>query len=85
MEDESGQDEKVLAVPTSSITKRYENVESYKDLPESFMNQLTHFFEHYKDLEKGKWVKVTGWEGVDTAKKVITSSITNANTEKKAS
>lgn len=79
MEDESGKDEKILAVPTSSITKRYKDISSYKDLPETLIGQIKHFFEHYKDLEEGKWVKVTGWEGLESAKEIIQSSIKNAN------
>ena len=82
MEDESGIDEKILAVPTSSIDKKYKDVASYKDLPVTLINQIKHFFEHYKDLEEGKWVKVTGWEDIDSAKKIIESSIKNAQEEK---
>lgn len=67
MEDESGVDEKILAVPTSKIEPFYANVNSYKDLPESFTDKISHFFEHYKDLEKGKWVKVLGWGDADKA------------------
>ncbi|MCD6034597.1 MAG: inorganic diphosphatase [Rickettsiales bacterium] len=78
MEDESGQDEKILAVPVQKLTKLYDNVNSYTDLPESLRAQITHFFEHYKDLEKGKWVKVTGWEGAEKAKSLILEAIENA-------
>lgn len=78
MSDEKGNDEKILAVPSSKLTKRYENVKSYKDLPEIIIKQVEHFFEHYKDLEPGKWVKVTGWQDVDVAEKLILEAIERA-------
>ena len=71
MEDESGQDEKIIAVPVTKLHPYYSNVKTYKDLPEIVGEQLVHFFEHYKDLEKGKWVKVSGWVGPDEAKDLI--------------
>lgn len=79
MEDESGQDEKILAVPTSKLDPFYDNVKDYNDLPEVLINQIKHFFEHYKDLEKGKWVKVVGWEGREKAEELISTAINNAN------
>jgi inorganic pyrophosphatase len=75
MTDESGVDAKLLAVPINKLTKIYESVESYKDLPEYLLNSIKHFFEHYKDLETGKWVKVDGWEGPDAALAEIVASI----------
>jgi len=75
MEDESGGDEKILAVPSTKLTRRYENVKEYSDLPEITLQQVQHFFERYKDLEPNKWVKVTGWGGVDQARKMIMESI----------
>ncbi|MEP3045503.1 MAG: inorganic diphosphatase [Roseibium sp.] len=78
MEDESGQDEKILAVPTHKLTKRYDNVHDVTDLPEITISQVKHFFEHYKDLEPGKWVKVTGVEGAEAAKRMIMESIERA-------
>lgn len=75
MTDESGIDAKLLAVPTNKLTRMYEAVTSYKDLPAYLLDSLEHFFSHYKDLEAGKWVKVDGWEDADTAKKEIISSI----------
>jgi len=75
MSDESGQDSKLLAVPVTKTTPLYEKVQSYKDLPEILINQIGHFFEHYKDLEPGKWVKVEGWQDAETAKKEILESI----------
>ncbi|USQ13470.1 inorganic diphosphatase [Legionella lytica] len=75
MTDESGVDAKLLAVPINKLTKIYESVESYKDLPEYLLNSIKHFFEHYKDLEAGKWVKVDGWEGPEAALAEIVASI----------
>lgn len=77
MSDESGQDAKLLAVPVSKTTPLYDNVKSYKDLPEILIKQIAHFFEHYKDLEPGKWVKVEGWGDADEAKREILDSIEN--------
>lgn len=71
MEDESGMDEKVLAVPTTKLDPYFANINSYKDLPEVFINRIKHFFENYKALEKGKWVKVGGWEDEAAAKAII--------------
>ncbi len=65
MEDEKGQDEKILAVPVDKLNPFYHGIKSYKDLPEILCDQIGHFFEHYKDLEKGKWVKISKW--IDTA------------------
>ncbi len=75
MTDESGEDAKILAVPVSKTTKLYDNVTSYKDLPEIQIKQISHFFERYKDLEEGKWVKLDGWEDADAAKKEIVDAI----------
>ncbi|AZL16414.1 inorganic diphosphatase [Rickettsiales endosymbiont of Stachyamoeba lipophora] len=79
MEDESGIDEKILAVPVTKLDSYYENVKSYQDLPKIFLDQINHFFEHYKDLEKGKWVKITGWESAEHAKEIITKAVENNN------
>ena len=75
MEDESGVDEKILAVPTTKLDPFYANINSYLDLPESFIQRVSHFFEHYKDLEKGKWVKVLGWEDSKRAEELIREAI----------
>jgi len=75
MEDQAGGDEKIIAVPVPRLTKRYENVTDYKQLPEIALQQIQHFFEHYKDLEPGKWVKVIGWGDADEAKKMIVDAI----------
>lgn len=82
MEDEAGQDEKLIAVPSSKLTRRYENVVHYEDLPDITIQQIKHFFEHYKDLEPGKWVKITGFGGPDEAKRIIEESIERAKAAK---
>ncbi|PWW46437.1 inorganic diphosphatase [Melaminivora alkalimesophila] len=71
MEDEAGVDGKVLAVPTVKILKAYEHLKSVDDVNPALLKSITHFFEHYKDLEEGKWVKVLGWEGIEAAHKEI--------------
>jgi inorganic pyrophosphatase len=78
MQDEAGGDEKILAVPVPKLTKRYADVMNYTDLPEITTQQIRHFFEHYKDLEPGKWVKVLGWGDAAEAKKMIAEAITRA-------
>jgi inorganic pyrophosphatase len=75
MEDEAGQDEKILAVPIDKITQVHRNVQSYKDVPPIDLARITHFFEHYKDLEPNKWVKVLGWEDADVAQRLILEGI----------
>ena len=75
MEDDAGPDEKIIAVPTSKLTRRYENIRSYSDLPEITIQQIEHFFQHYKDLEPDKWVEITSVEQVDVAKKMIMEAI----------
>ena len=75
MTDESGEDAKLVAVPVDKVTKLYQNVKTVHDLPELTLRQITHFFEHYKDLEEGKWVKVEGWEGPESARQEILDSV----------
>lgn len=75
MSDEAGGDEKILAVPTNKLTRRYENVKNYTDLPSITIEQIQHFFEHYKDLEDGKWVKVDGWGDAAEAQRLIQEAI----------
>ncbi len=75
MEDEAGQDEKILAVPHDSLFPYYKEVSSYRGLPEILLEQIAHFFAHYKDLEKEKWVKVAGWGEADEACKLIELAI----------
>ena len=78
MQDEAGVDEKIVAVPVSRLTRRYEKVQDYTQLPEITVKQIEHFFAHYKDLEDHKWVKVLGWGNVDEAKKLILEGIARA-------
>jgi len=78
MEDDGGGDEKILAVPVPKLTKRYENVHNYTDLPKITIEQVQHFFERYKDLEPGKWVKVKGWGDAAHAKRLIIEAIDRA-------
>ncbi len=78
MQDEAGIDEKVIAVPVSRLTRRYDQVGDYTQLPEITVKQIQHFFEHYKDLEPNKWVKLIGWGDVAEAKTVILESIARA-------
>jgi len=78
MEDEGGQDEKIIAVPVSKLTKLYDNVKSLDDLPENLIAQIKHFFEHYKDLEAGKWVKVVGFGDAKKAEEMIMEAVERA-------
>ncbi len=75
MTDESGVDAKLIAVPTTKLCRTYEKVQTLEDLPETLLESIAHFFTHYKDLEKGKWVKIDGWEGCDAAHQEILDSI----------
>ncbi|MCW2309900.1 inorganic diphosphatase [Rhodobium gokarnense] len=79
MEDESGHDEKVIAVPAHALTKRYDRIKSATDLPEITLHQIEHFFEHYKDLEPNKWVKIVGWEDAASAERLIMEAVDRAN------
>lgn len=78
MSDEAGQDEKVIAVPSTHLTRRYENIENVDDIPQITLDQIAHFFEHYKDLEEGKWVKVERWGDAAEAKEMILAAIARA-------
>jgi len=82
MEDNSGKDEKIIAVPSPKLTLRYEKVKDYTDLPEITVKQIEHFFEHYKDLEPGKWVKIYGWGDSKEAGELILEAIERAKKEK---
>ncbi|HQT79506.1 MAG TPA: inorganic diphosphatase [Rhodopila sp.] len=82
MMDESGKDEKIIAVPTPKLTQRYVNVHTHTDLPKITLDQIQHFFEHYKDLETGKWVKVEGWGDAAEAKALIMEAVERAQTIK---
>jgi inorganic pyrophosphatase len=76
MQDEAGGDEKIVAVPVSRITRRYASVHNHTDLPDIVLERIQHFFEHYKDLEPGKWVKVVGWGDAEEAKAMILAALT---------
>ncbi len=78
MEDDSGQDEKILAVPHQKLTRYYDKIETYTDLPEILVDRIVHFFTHYKDLEPNKWVKVQGVEGVEKARELIENAVKRA-------
>jgi len=82
MEDEAGQDEKIIAVPTSKLTQRYDGVETVTDLPEITLKQIEHFFAHYKDLEPNKWVKIIRWGDAAEARAMIEAGIERAKQAK---
>ena len=84
MTDEAGEDGKVLAVPTDKILSIYTHWQKPEDMNPLRLKTIAHFFEHYKDLEEGKWVKVLGWEGPEAAKKEITDGMANYNKAKQA-
>ena len=75
MTDESGDDAKILAVPNDKCARMYRGVQDFRDMPAVVLEQIAHFFEHYKDLDEGKWVRVGGWYGVDEAKQEILDSL----------
>jgi inorganic pyrophosphatase len=75
MEDDGGTDEKIIAVPTAKLSKHFETVKTYADLPKIALEQIQHFFAHYKDLEPGKWVKIIGWGDVAEAKRLVVEAI----------
>jgi inorganic pyrophosphatase len=81
MEDNSGQDEKIVAVPSPHLTQRYEDVKEITDLPAITLKQIEHFFEHYKDLEPGKWVKIGDWQDSSVARKMIVAAIERAKSK----
>ena len=84
MVDNAGGDEKIIAVPSPKLTKRYIDIHNYTDLPDISIAQIQHFFEHYKDLEEGKWVKLDGWGDADEAKRMITEAIEREKQRKAA-
>jgi len=83
MEDESGADEKILAVPVDKLHPFYSDVKSYKDLPSIMCEQIAHFFKHYKDLEKGKWVTIAHWLDTEAAEALVIEGIERAKAAKK--
>jgi inorganic pyrophosphatase len=80
MEDEAGKDEKILAVPVDALHPYYTGVDNYDDLPRVLLDQIAHFFQHYKDLEKGKWVTIVRWVGATDAERLVMEAI--ARTER---
>ena len=75
MTDEAGNDEKILAVPVEKLNPYYKNVLNYTDLPEIMIERVAHFFAHYKDIEKGKWVKIERWGDAAEARQIIMDAI----------
>jgi inorganic pyrophosphatase len=84
MEDDGGGDEKIIAVPSSKLTKRYDSVRTYTDLPKISLEQIEHFFAHYKDLEPGKWVKIHHWGHAEEAKAMIVEALERSRQNAKA-
>ena len=78
MEDEAGGDEKILAVPSPRLTQRYDRVQNYTDLPDITIQQVEHFFSHYKDLEPKKWVKILRWGSAEEARTIVLDAIKKA-------
>jgi inorganic pyrophosphatase len=78
MEDEAGGDEKILAVPVDALHPFYKGVHSYQDLPAIMCEQIAHFFQHYKDLQKGKWVSIVKWLDADGAERLVMEAIDRA-------
>ena len=82
MEDEAGSDEKLIAVPGPKLTQRYDHINNYTDLPAIGLQQIEHFFSHYKDLEPGKWVKIVRWGDADEARRMVLEGVERAKAEK---
>src|SRR5918994_41265 len=78
MEDNAGEDEKIIAVPSRHLTQRYDRVDTYTDLPDITIKQIEHFFQHYKDLEPGKWVKILRWGAAEEAMRLILEGVKRA-------
>jgi inorganic pyrophosphatase len=75
MRDEAGTDEKLVVVPSTRVSQLYRDVDTVRGLPSLVRDQIAHFFQHYKDLEKGKWVKIEGWHGPNDARRAITEAV----------
>ena len=84
MEDDGGEDEKIIAVPSGDVSMRYESIHEYTDLPEILRQQIQHFFEHYKDLEPGKWVRIDSWGNAADAVRLISEGISRAKAKQVA-
>jgi len=78
MEDDKGHDEKIVAVPSHNITKQFDRIVNYMDMSEISVKKIEHFFEHYKDLEPGKWVKIGDWGDAAEARRLIVEAIARA-------
>ncbi|MGA3302961.1 MAG: inorganic diphosphatase [Methylovirgula sp.] len=83
MQDESGGDEKIIAVPSDRLTKRYAHMQDYTDLPDITIQQIEHFFTHYKDLEPNKWVKIIRWGNAEEARKLVLEALERGKKEKR--
>ena len=83
MDDEGGGDEKIIAVPMPKLTMRYAHVNNFDDMPRIAIEQIQHFFEHYKDLEPGKWIKMVGWGDSGEARQLIVDAIARAEVDKR--
>ena len=81
MTDEAGKDSKIIAVPIDKLSSMYADMHSVYDLPRSLLDSIAHFFDHYKDLESGKWVEIDGWVDTDEAKREILDSIERFDTQ----
>jgi inorganic pyrophosphatase len=81
MTDEAGKDAKIIAVPIDKLSSLYSHMNSVRDLPRSLLDSIAHFFDHYKDLEPGKWVKIEGWVDTEEAKQEIITSIERYNAQ----
>ena len=81
MNDEGGGDEKIIAVPSSKLTRRYDKISNYSDLPTISLEQIEHFFAHYKDLEPNKWVKIDHWGDAAEAQRMILKEIDSASVQ----
>jgi inorganic pyrophosphatase len=81
MEDDAGGDEKIIAVPAPRLTQRYAHISDISQMPEITLRQIQHFFEHYKDLEPGKWVRVIGWGDAAEARRLIAEAIARAKAQ----
>jgi inorganic pyrophosphatase len=84
MRDEAGGDEKIIAVPSAKVSATYGKVKNYTDLPDILIERIAHFFQHYKDLEKGKWVEIVRWGGEDEAREMIAKAAEFAKSKLKA-
>ena len=82
MTDEAGKDSKILAVPVDKLSSMYTDVRNVHDLPKSLLDSIAHFFDHYKDLEAGKWVEIDGWVDIEEAKREVISSIERFESKK---